>query len=738
MQTCYLIEGFSYPLVTILFLTGVLLYHTARKLKHRVSFLRAGLYFILPVLIIIAYTKHIYLLDFIQIHMIDNFNLINRSIYTSSPVPFDAFSPFFILLLPLVTALAAAYAAQGRGEVTLGILFFFMFSFWNNGFDRIFANFSYLFVLLSILFFAVNQYIRLYGIHRNTGIKITLDTRRITFYGIVAALLISLTAMAFTHSLGVKSIFQLKSDYELDKKRILKYAMDSAYSLSRSGYSSNDKKLGGPITLNKAAAFKVKCDKPLYLRGNVRDYYDGYTWKQTTDTRVELGKNNPVKITSELLRFMLRDPAAAFSDSKPGQHLDINKAVIYPETLITSTLFAPNHTFDIHAKREKIIYDDSNIFLLLKKSTRIDSYEVRYYQSQTGVELFSNLYDLPVHIPYETDSRDPVKKKYYDETVKKPYAKYLQLPGNLSDRTYRLVQSITRDCRTSKEKVARIEQYLASHYPYSLKVSAVPDKQEFIDYFLFSERKGYCTYFATAATVFCRIAGVPARYVEGFHMNDEKDAAGRYVVTNDRAHAWTEVLLSPDSGIWSIVDCVPDGAEGHPLSVSAPYWDKFAGDFYQNAEIIELPNETDAGSSDSRDAYRKAWAILVYPITVVPLLAMLSALLIISYRIYRIRRIKKQVLVQKSLIPLYQYTATRLKSIRQEWTSGTCELEAAESINDPALREAVTGLVKACYLEHYGSKEPEPFERLGYLRFIESYVRKQQSFLYYWYCRLFF
>ncbi|WP_294359061.1 transglutaminase-like domain-containing protein [uncultured Clostridium sp.] len=32
--------------------------------------------------------------------------------------------------------------------------------------------------------------------------------------------------------------------------------------------------------------------------------------------------------------------------------------------------------------------------------------------------------------------------------------------------------------------------------------------------FLFQEKKGYCTYFATATTIMCRAVGVPARYKE--------------------------------------------------------------------------------------------------------------------------------------------------------------------------------------------------------------------------------
>ena len=78
----------------------------------------------------------------------------------------------------------------------------------------------------------------------------------------------------------------------------------------------------------------------------------------------------------------------------------------------------------------------------------------------------------------------------------------------------------------------------------------------FLDYFLFQEKKGYCVYFATAMTMFCRIADVPARYVEGFKMPNNS-LSGRYTVTNEEAHAWCEYLLKADPDIWAVVDTAP-------------------------------------------------------------------------------------------------------------------------------------------------------------------------------------
>ena len=150
-----------------------------------------------------------------------------------------------------------------------------------------------------------------------------------------------------------------------------------------------------------------------------------------------------------------------------------------------------------------------------------------------------------------------------DFKIVKNYGEYLQVPENISDRTYDLVKDITKDSNTSIEKVLEIKKYLTKNYVYDLQVSVVPEDSEFIDYFLFKEKKGYCTYFNTTMTVMCRIAGVPARYVEGFKTSNEKDDKGLYSVSNADAHAWCEVLLgaSEYSNMWTIADASPTASE---------------------------------------------------------------------------------------------------------------------------------------------------------------------------------
>lgn len=102
---------------------------------------------------------------------------------------------------------------------------------------------------------------------------------------------------------------------------------------------------------------------------------------------------------------------------------------------------------------------------------------------------------------------------------------------------------------------------------YSLAPGKVPEGEDLIDYFLFTNQKGYCSYYATAATVFLRLCGIPTRYVEGYKIVSKdfskhgkkirKDGKDCYTlnVTDEYAHAWIEVYV--DGCGWLPYDVTP-------------------------------------------------------------------------------------------------------------------------------------------------------------------------------------
>lgn len=92
-----------------------------------------------------------------------------------------------------------------------------------------------------------------------------------------------------------------------------------------------------------------------------------------------------------------------------------------------------------------------------------------------------------------------------------------------------------------------IKAYL-SRFPYDLEPGKTPEDEDFIDYFIRKQKKGYCSYFASAGTMLMRKFGYAARYAEGYVINPSDfvvDEEGRFsaTVTDRGAHAWCDLYV---------------------------------------------------------------------------------------------------------------------------------------------------------------------------------------------------
>ena len=59
--------------------------------------------------------------------------------------------------------------------------------------------------------------------------------------------------------------------------------------------------------------------------------------------------------------------------------------------------------------------------------------------------------------------------------------------------------------------------------------------------FLTDVRAGHCEYFATAATLMLREAGIPARYATGYAVMERDPKRGEYLIRGTHGHAWCRV-----------------------------------------------------------------------------------------------------------------------------------------------------------------------------------------------------
>ncbi|MHC1694751.1 MAG: transglutaminase family protein [Eubacteriales bacterium] len=129
---------------------------------------------------------------------------------------------------------------------------------------------------------------------------------------------------------------------------------------------------------------------------------------------------------------------------------------------------------------------------------------------------------------------------------------YTRLPQDFPEQIVSLATEVTKDANSDYYKAVAIEQYLAKNYKYTLNPKApYDDEADFVYSFLFDTKEGYCTYYATAMVTMMRSLGIPARYVEGFAVDNTRNVGRTPTVRNPaltsifdyNAHAWAEVYF---------------------------------------------------------------------------------------------------------------------------------------------------------------------------------------------------
>lgn len=103
------------------------------------------------------------------------------------------------------------------------------------------------------------------------------------------------------------------------------------------------------------------------------------------------------------------------------------------------------------------------------------------------------------------------------------------------------------------EEITDYIREVLSQIPYSQKLDPLPQGQDFAEFFLYEQKKGYCIHYATAAALMYRSMGIPARYVTGYAIPQGAfDEENHAYALDSMGHAWTEVYL--DTVGWMPVD----------------------------------------------------------------------------------------------------------------------------------------------------------------------------------------
>ncbi len=121
----------------------------------------------------------------------------------------------------------------------------------------------------------------------------------------------------------------------------------------------------------------------------------------------------------------------------------------------------------------------------------------------------------------------------------------LQLPVSITEPTRVLTRQIVQaaGARNNYDKAKAIERWLRQNIKYNEQIVNPPKGRDLVDWLLFSEKQGYCTYYASAMIVMLRTLGIPARMGAGFAQGIFDPTTQSYVVRERDAHTWVEVYF---------------------------------------------------------------------------------------------------------------------------------------------------------------------------------------------------
>ncbi|KAB3527695.1 transglutaminase TgpA family protein [Alkaliphilus serpentinus] len=482
------------------------------------------------------------------------------------------------------------------------------------------------------------------------------------------------------------------------------YSQAEPFNFTLTGFQPNISELGGPVQLSDRLVMKVKAPYPLYLRGNVKNRYNHNQWEKGSTKEETYDTSTAISIKANF-----------------GSRVIVE---ITHENLATSTVFSPYQPVRINNSG-------------LKKMRVDENYQVTFL----GYKYKGEKYEVRAHIPSRFVNFDK-------EEVLTGYSEYLQLPTELSDSVYKLGESITKGAISPYEKAILIRNYLRENYKYSLEPTSTPDGKDFVEYFLFEEKEGYCTYFATAMAILLRTQGIPSRYVEGYMLpSEEKD--GTYEVTQRNAHAWVEAYMG--NGSWITFEATPAFAlatfqdidipnEGLEDSPETSVDDMERQSLDGREDIRDNPLEIDIDTPIVSNRLSEIWDKLskaLWMILIIFILSFVPMRVIYTHgRIKKYHKDLRKIRGSNTVLYLYQNISQLLDQLGYGILQGETAYEYAHRVNNKIynyehdFRKLTDLYVKAKYSQIEMSEEDKELI-FDFFQFIERKVRyRKGSFKY--------
>ena len=273
----------------------------------------------------------------------------------------------------------------------------------------------------------------------------------------------------------------------------------------------------GAVSLRDTPIMDISAREGRYWRRSLTIFYGGRGWASTYEELGPLGADtSPIAPPPQALRTSLEQTVkvllpSTYSIVAAAQPYQVD---ISSEALLTylprdgATAARPPADMQLIYSQYRLRKDD--VYTVMSSITKADVQSLR----EAGAD--------------------------YPEWITE---RYLQLPTDFPRRVHRLVGQITRDLDNNYDRATAIEHYLRQ-ITYNEQIeSAPPANRDAVDYFLFEMGEGYCDYYASAMAVMARVAGIPARLVQGYAEDEKEPGADVFHIAEEDGHAWAELFF---------------------------------------------------------------------------------------------------------------------------------------------------------------------------------------------------
>ena len=326
-------------------------------------------------------------------------------------------------------------------------------------------------------------------------------------------------------------------------------------------------RLTGALNKGNRLVFVAKLDNffqdgitpnPLYFTAYYYTKFDTLTQAFETDSLMpsnDLFKPDPSRIP---LYFAKTDSTVIYNTHATRDRKVVD-AEVYKVLLSPDDFIAPSTAFFCQPIPVDKEYKDVYKSAYRAKMWVSDLNSAYFIYNPAGNKQLENFQQYRFNILRGVTSYSGIDKKFLDY--------YTYMPHDPEyDKIGELARKITAGAKTPIDKMLAIRDYFLSkdefgqplfRYTNNPGIPGLPSANK-LTYFLLSNRKGYCAYFAGATLFMLRSLGIPSRVAAGFLTVDRSSKnPGWYWFYEDQAHAWVQVYF-PGYGWIDFDTTIPD------------------------------------------------------------------------------------------------------------------------------------------------------------------------------------